>query len=88
MTALRLYRQFLKEGKKFSSYNFREYVGRKTRFAFEQNRNVTDRKLLDELFYQAQQDLALIRRQTTINNMYKSESLIIESKPQSSSSSH
>ncbi len=78
--ALRLYREFLREARRFSNYNFREYIKRRVRFGFEQNRGVSDRTVLDNLLFGAHKDLELVRRQATISNMYKSESLVIEAK--------
>jgi hypothetical protein len=40
--ALTLYRQLLKEGRKFKIYNFREYAMRRIRAEFRENKDISD----------------------------------------------
>ncbi|KXJ23180.1 LYR motif-containing protein 4 [Exaiptasia diaphana] len=75
---LNLYRQVLREGLKFSSYNYREYAIRKAKDEFRAHKNITDSEHIKQLIQQAEQNLHIIRRQTLLNNMYRHEKLVIE----------
>ncbi|KAK4461101.1 hypothetical protein QBC42DRAFT_228011 [Cladorrhinum samala] len=75
---LSLYRQLLRQGNNFASYNFREYAKRRTRDAFRENRNVEDERKIQELVQQGLKDLQLLKRQTVISQFYQQDRLIIE----------
>ncbi|XP_051542659.1 LYR motif-containing protein 4 [Myxocyprinus asiaticus] len=75
---LSLYRQLLKESKKFPSYNYRMYAIRRVRDAFRENRTVEDPKVVEELINRALDSLALIQRQVSIGKMYEIQKTIIE----------
>ncbi|ODV83064.1 hypothetical protein CANARDRAFT_30290, partial [[Candida] arabinofermentans NRRL YB-2248] len=71
-----LYKQFMKYSNNFENYNFREYFIRKTKSNF---------KKLDELkgdntemIKQFQNDLAILKRQSSISQMYHFDKLVVE----------
>lgn len=75
---LGLYKQLIRESSKFSSYNFREYAKRRVKHEFEENKNVTDSKRLQELVRKGEQNLDLIKRQAIISRLYAVEKTVIE----------
>ncbi len=40
--ALNMYRDFIRHGKKFTNYNFKEYVLRRSREEFRENKAISD----------------------------------------------
>nr|CAE76192.1 conserved hypothetical protein [Neurospora crassa] len=58
---LSLYRQLLRQGNQFSSYNFREYAKRRTRDAFRENKNVEDPRQVQELVQKGLQNLQMLK---------------------------
>lgn len=79
--ALSLYKQLIKESKKFSSYNYRHYALRKTRHEFKENKEISDPQKIQELFKKAQDNLEIIQRQVLIGQMYDGGHLVIENEP-------
>lgn len=67
-----LYKAFLREGKKFSNYNVREFVQRKAKADFRSNASQTDQAAIEQLWTQAKQDLDVAKRQSLIYSMYGS----------------
>ncbi|KAK2559718.1 LYR motif-containing protein 4 [Acropora cervicornis] len=51
---LQLYRQMLRVGKSFSSYNYRMYATRRIKDAFKENKNITDPEKIKSLIMKAQ----------------------------------
>jgi len=78
---LSLYRALLKEGAKFPSYNHRKYALERVKYGFHQHEGETDPKKVEELVKKAEESLQMMRRQTTLGNMYGSEKLVIENAP-------
>lgn len=74
-----LYRQMMRESKRFPNYMFRTYALRRVRDAFHENRNVTDAAVIDKLVHDAHTNLQVIRRQVIIGNLYKGKPFAIES---------
>ncbi|KAL0476755.1 LYR motif-containing protein [Acrasis kona] len=58
------------QGNKFADYNFREYAVRITKEDFRNNQNDTDGKAVEKNYQYGLDQLQLIRRQSTINQMY------------------
>ncbi len=77
---LSLYKQLVREGSRFTTYNFREYAKRRIRDEFKENKQLTDGKKIDELIHKGKRELEGLRRQTVISNMYHQKPLIIETK--------
>ncbi|ODV98195.1 hypothetical protein PACTADRAFT_185377 [Pachysolen tannophilus NRRL Y-2460] len=75
---LALYRSFLRNASKFGNYNFRSYFLRKTRDTFRENKNITDKEQIDKFFKQSQLDLAILKRQATISQMYHFDKTVVE----------
>ncbi|CAF0947822.1 unnamed protein product [Rotaria sordida] len=87
-SVLILYKQLLHECHKFSLYNYREYFLRRVREEFHQNRNIQDASKIAELLKFGQENLGVIRRQVTIENLYApQQKSIIENQQHSSISS-
>jgi len=52
-----LYRQLLRQGEQFASYNFREYAKRRTRDAFREHKDVKDSREIQELMQKGLKEL-------------------------------
>nr|ADD38295.1 LYR motif-containing protein 4 [Lepeophtheirus salmonis] len=78
---LRLYKEILREGGKFADYNFRSFAIRRSRDAFVSNKNLTDRSEIDFKIKEAKDSIALIKRQTTISQLFAApESALLSQK--------
>ncbi|XP_032453210.1 LYR motif-containing protein 4B [Nasonia vitripennis] len=75
---LELYRNLIKESKKWCSYNYREYALRKIRYEFQQNKSLQDPAKIDDCYKRGLESLDVLRRQVTIGNLYKTDKLVIE----------
>lgn len=76
---LSLYRNFIRHGNKFSSYNFRDYTLRRSRDAFRSNMNETSSDKIASFITKAEQELAVVKRQAAISQMYTNgEHLVVE----------
>lgn len=78
-TTVLLYREMMRESRKFPNYMFRTYALRRVRDAFHENRNVTDPAVVQKLIEDAHTNLQMIRRQVTIGNLYKGNPFVLES---------
>lgn len=81
----KLYKALLRHGSRFSDYNFREYALRRTRDGFRAAVNETDIEKVNKLYYDGLNNLAVLKRQTAISQMFKSDPVVIERVPQPSS---
>ncbi|KAL2722137.1 protein bcn92 [Vespula maculifrons] len=75
---LNLYRNLIRECKKWNSYNFRMYALRKVRYEFQQNKTLQDEKEIQQCFKKGQEALEMIKRQVIIGHLYATRPLIIE----------
>ncbi|KAL2121985.1 hypothetical protein VTJ04DRAFT_2440 [Mycothermus thermophilus] len=75
---LSLYRQLLRQGSQFASYNFREYARRRTRDAFRENKDVEDPRRIQELVQKGLKELQMLKRQTVISQYYQTDRLVVE----------
>ncbi|XP_051556095.1 LYR motif-containing protein 4 [Myxocyprinus asiaticus] len=73
-----LYRMLMKESKKFPSYNYRTYALRRVKDGFRENLQVDNPKTLDMLINQARENLAIIKRQVSIGQLYSAQKTIVE----------
>ncbi|KAK1494269.1 complex 1 protein [Colletotrichum cuscutae] len=73
-----LYRQLLKTGEQFATYNFREYAKRRTRDAFREHQKVEDPRQVQELIQKGIKELEKLKRQTIVNQFYKFDRLVVE----------
>nr|XP_006817011.1 PREDICTED: LYR motif-containing protein 4-like [Saccoglossus kowalevskii] len=70
----------LRESSKFTGYNFRNYAIRRIRDSFKENKSITNPEQISGLINKAEENLAVIRRQTVISQLYAEPKLIIESR--------
>eukprot|EP01023_Acetabularia_acetabulum_P016395 TRINITY_DN180_c2_g1_i1.p6 TRINITY_DN180_c2_g1~~TRINITY_DN180_c2_g1_i1.p6 ORF type:complete len:107 (+),score=6.49 TRINITY_DN180_c2_g1_i1:118-438(+) len=70
LQVLHLYRAFLREGHKFTQYNMREYVKRRARLGFKQNKDLHDDQQIQSCWERAKEDLAVVKRQVIIYGLY------------------
>ncbi|KAI9469735.1 MAG: hypothetical protein EXX96DRAFT_491428 [Benjaminiella poitrasii] len=76
---LSLYRNFIRYGHKFASYNFRDYTVRRSRDAFRANMLENSPEKIAAFITKAEQDLAVVKRQAAISQMYSTgEHLVVE----------
>ncbi|XP_031845022.1 LYR motif-containing protein bcn92 [Nomia melanderi] len=75
---LSLYRDLIRESKKWNSYNYRMYALRKIRHKFQENKILTDQKEITEQYEEGKAALEMIKRQVIIGNLYTTRPLIIE----------
>lgn len=73
-----LYRALIREGQRFTNYNLRCYVRRRAREMFEEGRTAADAEAARLALEQGKQELELVKRQATIQNMYAHYSSIVE----------
>ncbi|KAL4435001.1 hypothetical protein ABPG77_003826 [Micractinium sp. CCAP 211/92] len=66
-----LFREFLRLSRQFgTSYNIKEYVRRRAREGFHEAAAVKDASELAKLWEAAQQQLAVVRRQSVVYGLY------------------
>ncbi|XP_043509677.1 LYR motif-containing protein 4 [Frieseomelitta varia] len=80
---LSLYRNLIRESKKWNSYNYRMYALRKIQHEFKQNKTIQDIEKINECYTKGRENLEIIKRQATIGNLYSTRPLIIETKADS-----
>lgn len=74
----KLYKALLRHSARFSDYNFREYALRRTRDAFQQHKGETDSQAINRLYYDGLNNLTILKRQTAISQMFKTDPIVIE----------
>ncbi|XP_057325225.1 LYR motif-containing protein 4 [Microplitis mediator] len=77
---LKLYRNLIRESKKWSSYNYREYALRKVRDEFRENKTLQDNNLIRDCYNKGLENLEIIKRQVILSNLYGTRPLVIENK--------
>ncbi|KAK9376419.1 complex 1 protein-domain-containing protein [Lipomyces chichibuensis] len=78
---LALYRSLLRTSRRFEGYNFREYAARRTRDGFRIHKDETDPRMIEILLRQGEEQLAVLRRQTAISQMYKFDKVVVDTAP-------
>ncbi|KXJ94205.1 hypothetical protein Micbo1qcDRAFT_159249 [Microdochium bolleyi] len=73
-----LYRQLLRSGAQFQSYNFKDYAQRRTRDAFRENQHVEDPRAIQDLIQKGLKELQVVQRQTTIGHFFQIDRLVVE----------
>ncbi|KAI3327407.1 hypothetical protein HD806DRAFT_486976 [Xylariaceae sp. AK1471] len=73
-----LYRQLVRTGSQFQSYNFRSYALRRTRDAFREHKDVEDPRQIQDLIQKGLQDLQTMKRQTVVSQFYQIDRLVVE----------
>lgn len=74
----KLYKALLRHSSRFTDYNFREYARRRTRDAFHEHVSETEPQVVSRLYYDGLNNLAVVKRQTAISQMFKGDSVVIE----------
>ena len=69
-TILSLYKSLLRESEKFVDFNYRSYAMRRIKDSFRANAQLIEQASLDEKIELAKQNLELIKRQTTIGQLF------------------
>ncbi|XP_046738492.1 LYR motif-containing protein 4 [Diprion similis] len=78
---INLYRNMIRESKKWDSYNYRMYALRKIRHEFREKKLLQDAEKIKESYNYGLTNLDMIRRQVTIGNLYSTRGLVIEKMP-------
>lgn len=68
--SLKLYRQMLRAGKQFQSYNFRDYAVRSVKTRFRENVGLTDAKDIAAALTDGRQNLEVIKRQVIVSQLF------------------
>jgi plasmid replication initiation protein len=77
---LSLYRGLLRHGGRFAQNSFRQYALRRTRERFREHRAETDAARVEQLLAQAEEQLAIVKRQAVISALYPQERTVVEGK--------
>ncbi|SCV01604.1 LAMI_0G12508g1_1 [Lachancea mirantina] len=75
---LSLYRQYIRSANNFTNYNFRKYFLRKARTSFENGSKLNNSHELDEFWLEAHKELAVLKRQAVVSQMYTFDQLVVE----------
>lgn len=75
---LSLYRKLLRHGNLFHSFNYRLYAVRKVRDSFKEKKLLTDPPKIEQEYNQGLQSLQMLKRQTSISQMYTAPKLVVE----------
>ncbi|EFN65749.1 LYR motif-containing protein 4 [Camponotus floridanus] len=75
---LHLYRDLIRESKKWSSYNYRMYALRKIRYEFKESKTLTDEEKIRQCYAKGQETLAMIKKQVILGSLYNTRPLVIE----------
>lgn len=76
--ALSLYRSLLRTSRDMKQYNFREWSKRSVRERFREHRDEQDSERVAELLREAESNLAMLKRQSTISQMYAHDKNVVE----------
>ncbi|CAG0885764.1 unnamed protein product [Darwinula stevensoni] len=63
---LALYKSLLREGRRFSAYNYRKYAWRKVRDEFRVNKDLTDPNAIRNRYALGVKNLEILRRQDQV----------------------
>ncbi|XP_066978139.1 LYR motif-containing protein 4 [Macrobrachium rosenbergii] len=74
---LSLYKALLRESRKFSAYNYREYALQRIRDGFREGKLLIGEEQQRQL-QRARESLEIIKRQVVIGNLYAHPELVIE----------
>lgn len=68
----------MKESKRFSNYNFREYALRRVRDGFREGQVETDPSKIAERIKLAEENLSVLRRQVVVGQLYQGDAMVLE----------
>ncbi|XP_073988716.1 LYR motif-containing protein bcn92 isoform X1 [Rhodnius prolixus] len=80
MEVIALYKNLLREASKFPAYNFRMYGFRRIRDGFRMNKDISDKKVIEEKYAEGLEALEMLKRQVILSSLYKAKNLVIENK--------
>jgi LYR motif-containing protein 4 len=80
---LKLYRALLRHSGRFADYNYREYALRRTREGFRAAQQETKPAAIKRGYYDGLNNLAIIKRQAAISQMFAADPVVIEQKSSS-----
>jgi hypothetical protein len=75
-----VYRGLLRWGGRFPQSNFGAYTARRTRERFRRHQHESSEERVQELLREAEQQLALVRRQVQIARLYPAEPSLVDAK--------
>ncbi|KAJ3900946.1 hypothetical protein F5879DRAFT_372350 [Lentinula edodes] len=75
---LSLYHSTLRTSKSFSSYNFRNYFIRRTKYTFRTIQSESDPARIQSQYSEAVRELAVLRRSAIVNQLYGGWRLAVE----------
>lgn len=75
---LGLYKQLLSYAYKFDNYNFREFSKRKIHDGFKLHKNSTNEEEITNFYNEGINNLAMLKRQSAISQMYTFDKLVVE----------
>lgn len=75
---LGLYKQLLERAYKFDNYNFKEFAKRKVVDSFKANKSLKDEEAIKTFYNNGINQLAMLKRQTTISQMFTFDKLVVE----------
>merc|ERR1712137_918073 len=73
-----LYRNLLRQGRSFNSYQFSHYVIRRTKDEFRRHAGESDPMVIKELLKKGEQDLVVVHRQSQISQLYPRKNNVLE----------
>jgi hypothetical protein len=76
--ALQIYKQLLRGARRFKSYNYREYVKRRTIEEFKKHKHETRSDVVAQLLSKAKQQNEIVQRQALINTLYTQSDTVLE----------
>ncbi|XP_068204520.1 LYR motif-containing protein 4-like [Palaemon carinicauda] len=74
---LSLYKALLRESRKFSGYNYREYAMRRIKDGFREGKSLVGEEQQRQL-QRARESLEIVKRQVVIGSLYGHPDLVIE----------
>ncbi|CAH1392498.1 unnamed protein product [Nezara viridula] len=77
---LKLYRDMMREAKKFHAYNFRNYALRRIKDGFSMNKGLTDSKEVLAKYNSALKSFEMLKRQVIVTSLYKTDNIVVEKK--------
>lgn len=76
--ALQIFKQLLRGARRFKSYNYREYVKRRTVEEFKRHQHETRSEVVAQLLSRAKQQNEIVQRQSLINSLYTQSETVLE----------
>lgn len=64
------YRQLLRSGAQFQSYNFKEYAQRRARDAFRENKHVDDPRAIQDLIQKGLKELQIVKVRVESSSLF------------------